>query len=189
MTHSPNTARPQTKPYARSATVCATLALAFALGACAPKVRLNDSAAQGAAGSNTTQTDDADSRAVANVAAPSTSVDMSQAEAAQRLVYFDYDSYAIKPEFEALMQKNAAYLKADPKRTVALEGHADVRGGREYNLALGQKRADAVKQALNLLGVSETQMEAISFGKEKPVALGMDEDSHAQNRRVEIVYK
>ncbi len=189
MTHSPNTARPQTKPYARSATVCATLALAFALGACAPKVRLNDSAAQGAAGSNTTQTDDANSRAVANVAAPSTSVDMSQAEAAQRLVYFDYDSYAIKPEFEALMQKNAAYLKADPKRTVALEGHADVRGGREYNLALGQKRADAVKQALNLLGVSETQMEAISFGKEKPVALGMDEDSHAQNRRVEIVYK
>ena len=189
MTHSPNTARPQTKPYARSATVCATLALAFALGACAPKVRLNDSAAQGAAGSNTTQTDDANSRAVANVAAPSTSVDMSQAEAAQRLVYFDYDSYAIKPEFEALMQKNAAYLKADPKRTVALEGHADVRGGREYNLALGQKRADAVKQALNLLGVSETQMEAISFGKEKPVAMGMDEDSHAQNRRVEIVYK
>ena len=189
MTHSPNTARPQTKPYARSGTVCATLALAFALGACAPKVRLNDSAAQGAAGSNTTQTDDANSRAVANVAAPSTSVDMSQAEAAQRLVYFDYDSYAIKPEFEALMQKNAAYLKADPKRTVALEGHADVRGGREYNLALGQKRADAVKQALNLLGVSETQMEAISFGKEKPVALGMDEDSHAQNRRVEIVYK
>ena len=189
MTHSPNTARPQTKPYARSATVCATLALAFALGACAPKVRLNDSAAQGAAGSNTTQTDDANSRAVANVAAPSTSVDMSQAEAAQRLVYFDYDSYAIKPEFEALMQKNAVYLKADPKRTVALEGHADVRGGREYNLALGQKRADAVKQALNLLGVSETQMEAISFGKEKPVALGMDEDSHAQNRRVEIVYK
>ena len=64
-----------------------------------------------------------------------------------------------------------------------------MRGGREYNLALGQKRADAVKQALNLLGVSETQMEAISFGKEKPVALGMDEDSHAQNRRVEIVYK
>ena len=187
MTHSPNTAH--SHPYARSATVCATLALAFALGACAPKVRLNDNAAQGAAGGNTTQTDDANSRAVANVAAPSTSVDMSQAEAAQRLVYFDYDSYAIKPEFEALMQKNAAYLKADPKRMVALEGHADVRGGREYNLALGQKRADAVKQALNLLGVSETQMEAISFGKEKPVALGMDEDSHAQNRRVEIVYK
>lgn len=188
MTHSPNTARPQTKPYARSATVCATLALAFALGACAPKVRLNDSAAQGAAGSNTTQTDDANSRAVANVAAPSTSVDMSQAEAAQRLVYFDYDSYAIKPEFEALMQKNAAYLKADPKRTVALEGHADVRGGREYNLALGQKRADAVKQALSLLGVAESQMEAISFGKEKPVSESLDDEAQAKNRRVELVY-
>ena len=188
MTHSPKTARPQTKPYARSATVCATLALAFALGACAPKVRLNDSAAQGAAGSNTTQTDDANSRAVANVAAPSTSVDMSQAEAAQRLVYFDYDSYAIKPEFEALMQKNAAYLKADPKRTVALEGHADVRGGREYNLALGQKRADAVKQALSLLGVPESQMEAVSFGKEKPVSEDMGEDAQAKNRRVELAY-
>ena len=190
MTHSPNTARSQTKPYARSATVCATLALAFALGACAPKIKLNDSNAPGAAaGSNSTQTDDANSRTVATVAAPSSSVDMSQAEAAQRLVYFDYDSYLIKPEFETLMQKNAAYLKADNKRSIALEGHADVRGGREYNLALGQKRADAVKQALNLLGVSEAQMEAISLGKEKPVALGMDEDSHAQNRRVEIVYK
>ena len=175
--------------YSRSTTLCASLVLAFALGACAPKVRLNDNAAQGANGAGSTQTDDANSRAVANVAAPSTSVDMSQAEAAERLVYFDYDSYLIKPEFEVLMQKNAAYLKADNKRSIALEGHADVRGGREYNLALGQKRADAVKQALNLLGVSEAQMEAISFGKEKPVALGMDEDSHAQNRRVEIVYK
>ena len=179
-----------TRNYSRSTTLCASLVLAFALGACAPKVRLNDTAAQGAnGGAGNTQTDDANSRAVANVAAPSTSVDMSQAEAAQRVVYFDYDSYLIKPEFETLMQKNAAYLKADNKRSIALEGHADVRGGREYNLALGQKRADAVKQALNLLGVSEAQMEAISFGKEKPVALGMDEDSHAQNRRVEIVYK
>ncbi len=103
-----------------------------------------------------------------------------------RVVYFDYDSFVIKPEFQAVIEANARYLKADRQRKVAIEGHTDERGGREYNLALGQKRAEAVRQALSLLGVEESQTEAVSFGKEKPAATGGDEAAMAKNRRAEL---
>ena len=105
-----------------------------------------------------------------------------------RVVYFDYDSFVVKPEFQSLIAAHAKQLRAQPTRRVALEGHTDERGGREYNLALGQKRADAVRNALSILGVSQNQMEAVSFGKEKPAAAGFDEAALAQNRRVEIRY-
>lgn len=82
-----------------------------------------------------------------------------------RLVYFDYDSYVIKPEFQALIDAHARYIKADGKRKVVIEGHTDERGGREYNLALGQRRAEAVRRSLGLLGVADGQIEAVSFGK------------------------
>ncbi|MBE7939303.1 MULTISPECIES: peptidoglycan-associated lipoprotein Pal [Ramlibacter] len=106
-----------------------------------------------------------------------------------RLVYFDYDSNVIKPEYQGLIEAHARFLKANPGRRIAIEGHTDERGGREYNLALGQRRAEAVRKALALLGVQDIQMEAVSFGKEKPVATGSDEASWAQNRRAEIVYR
>lgn len=106
-----------------------------------------------------------------------------------RIVYFDYDSYAIKPDFQSLIEGNARFLKANPSRSAALEGHTDQRGGREYNLALGQRRAEAVKRALVLLGVNDAQLEAVSFGKEKPADPGTSEDAMAQNRRVEIGYR
>lgn len=106
-----------------------------------------------------------------------------------RIVYFDYDSFVIKPEFQALIEGHARTLKADKARNVAIEGHTDERGGREYNLALGQKRAEAVSRALGLLGVAASQVEAVSFGKEKPAVLGSDEDSMAKNRRAEINYR
>ena len=83
----------------------------------------------------------------------------------------------------------SGFLKANSGRRVALEGHTDERGGREYNLALGQRRAEAVRRALALLGVGDNQMEAVSFGKEKPAMPGSDEQAWAQNRRVEIVYR
>ena len=85
-----------------------------------------------------------------------------------RIIYFDYDSYTIKPEFQSLIDGHARFLKANAQRRVAIEGHTDERGGREYNLALGQKRAEAVRRALGLLGVNDAQIEAVSFGKEKP---------------------
>ncbi|MHB8949995.1 MAG: peptidoglycan-associated lipoprotein Pal [Rhodoferax sp.] len=106
-----------------------------------------------------------------------------------RVVYFDYDSYVIKPEFQSVIELHARHLKADKGRRVAIEGHTDERGGREYNLALGQKRAEAVRSAFGLLGVADSQLEAVSFGKEKPAVQGGDEAALARNRRAEIRYK
>ncbi len=106
-----------------------------------------------------------------------------------RLVYFDYDSFAIKAESQSLVESNARLIKADKNRKVVIEGHTDERGGREYNLALGQKRAEAVRRALVLLGVADSQLEAVSFGKEKPMVAGSDEAFMAKNRRAEISYR
>ena len=106
-----------------------------------------------------------------------------------RIVYFDYDSFVIKPEFQDVIENHARFIKADRNRKVAIEGHTDDRGGREYNLALGQKRSEAVRRALGLLGVPDSQVEAVSFGKEKPVAQGSDEAALAKNRRAEISYR
>ncbi|MDP4612876.1 MAG: peptidoglycan-associated lipoprotein Pal [Limnohabitans sp.] len=104
------------------------------------------------------------------------------------VVFFDYDSFVIRAEARSVIASHAQFLQANKQRKANLEGHTDDRGGREYNLALGQKRADAVRQALNLLGVPESQLEAVSFGKEKPLATGGTEVDQAQNRRVEIRY-
>ena len=106
-----------------------------------------------------------------------------------KVVYFDYDSYVIKPEFQGLIEAHARFLKAAPGRKVSIEGHTDERGGREYNLALGQKRSEAVRRALDLLGVNDSQVEAVSFGKEKPAETGMTEEAFAKNRRAEIAYR
>lgn len=106
----------------------------------------------------------------------------------KRNVYFDYDKYDVKPEFRSLIEAHAKYLVEHSSTNITIQGNADERGSREYNLALGQKRAVAVKQALNVLGVPDKQIETISFGKEKPKALGHDEASWAENRRDDIVY-
>jgi peptidoglycan-associated lipoprotein len=108
---------------------------------------------------------------------------------AQRIIYFDFDSYVVKDEYRGVVEVNAKALVADRKKRLAIEGHTDERGGREYNLALGQKRAEAVAKALTLLGATDAQIEAVSFGKERPTAQGSDEDSWAKNRRVELVYR
>lgn len=106
-----------------------------------------------------------------------------------RLVYFDYDSYVIKPEFQSQIEAHARWLKANSTRRANIEGHTDERGGREYNLALGQRRSEAVRKSLGLLGVPDSQIEAVSFGKEKPAEPGNGEDAWAKNRRAEIVYR
>jgi peptidoglycan-associated lipoprotein len=106
-----------------------------------------------------------------------------------RIVYFDYDSFVIRPEFQSIIEAHARFIKADKNKKVAIEGHTDERGGREYNLALGQKRAEAVRRALGLLGVSDIQIEAVSFGKEKPAEQGSTETAMAKNRRAEISYR
>ena len=128
-----------------------------------------------------------DQRAVAPVQV--TGNDARQPDNMARVVYFDYDSFEVKPEFAAVLEANARYLKADSKRRVVLEGHTDERGGREYNLALGQKRAEAVRRSLALLGVGEQQVEPVSFGEEKPALNGFTEAAYAKNRRVEFSYR
>lgn len=121
-----------------------------------------------------------------------TSVDLTKnASDAQsklpRVVYFDYDSFVVKDEFRPTIEVHAKALSADRKKKLAIEGHTDERGGREYNLALGQKRAEAVAKSLALLGANENQLEAVSFGKERPAVQGSDEAAWAKNRRAELV--
>jgi len=109
--------------------------------------------------------------------------------AQQRSVYFAFDSYAVPEQYRGLVEMHAAYLRGNSAQTIRIEGNADARGGSEYNLALGQRRSDAVARMMTLLGVNATQIEAISFGKERLRALGNTEADHAENRRADIVYQ
>ena len=129
--------------------------------------------------------------AAAAAAAGSGSTSASDAALAmrERIVYFDFDSFVIRTEARPIIEAHGRRLRADAKLHVALEGHTDDRGGREYNLGLGQKRADAVRKALSLMGVADGQMEAVSFGKEKPAVPGTSEAAMQENRRVEINYR
>lgn len=115
--------------------------------------------------------------------------DKAGPQGVSRIVYFDFDSYTVRADAQPQIEAHARFIKARPGAKVQLEGHTDERGGREYNLALGQKRAEAVRRALGLMGVNDAQMEAVSYGKEKPAAEGHGEAAYAQNRRVEISYR
>lgn len=106
----------------------------------------------------------------------------------QRVLYFDLDSSQVKEGDREILRVHAEFLAAHPEISVVLEGHTDERGSREYNIALGEKRAKAVKQLLTLQGVADKQVQVISFGEERPVALGHDNAAWDLNRRVEILY-
>lgn len=106
----------------------------------------------------------------------------------KRGVYFDYDSFVVKDEYKPLVQAHARYLQANPSARMTIQGNTDERGSREYNIALAQKRADAVKRMMQLLGAGDAQIETVSFGKEKPRNEGHDEAAWAENRRDDIVY-
>ena len=103
-----------------------------------------------------------------------------------RIVYFDFDSYVVKDDYRPVIEANAKMLGANRKMKMAVEGHTDDRGSSEYNLALGQRRAEAVVKSLTLLGAEPTQLEAVSFGKERPAVQGENEDAWAKNRRAEL---
>jgi peptidoglycan-associated lipoprotein len=107
----------------------------------------------------------------------------------RRSIYFDFDSFTIREEFRPLIELHARYLVANKNRQVVVQGNTDERGSREYNLALGQKRAEAVRRALLALGVVDGQVEAVSLGEEKPKATGSDEASWAENRRSDLSYR
>lgn len=105
-----------------------------------------------------------------------------------RIIYFDYDSSTVLTQFEEIIQAHAGFLQANPGVVTTLEGHADERGSREYNLALGERRALAVKQQLVVLGASPEQVRTVSYGEERPADPGHDEQAWSLNRRVEFVY-
>jgi peptidoglycan-associated lipoprotein len=139
----------------------------------------------GAAGSSGANTAGTSQSAVTPVDLSKSASDASMG----RIVYFDFDSFALKDEYRPTVDAYAKALSADRKKRIAIEGHTDERGGREYNLALGQKRAEVVARSMTLLGATDAQIEAVSFGKERPAVQGSDEAAWAKNRRAELNYK
>lgn len=171
-------------------------AIAAALAGCGTSTKLDpaiqDSTSTTSSGTgvgNGAQGQGAGQSSVAPVQVNPSDKDMAGPSGVGKVIYFDYDSFVVKPEFQSLVDQHARFLQANRGRSVVLEGNTDERGSREYNLALGQKRAEAVRRALTLVGASDSQIEAVSFGEEKPAVSGSSEDAYAQNRRVELRYR
>lgn len=166
------------------------LSAVLALAACGSNVKLDEGAkVEERTPTAATAPATSDPRTVGTVSTQTDPLNDPQGILARRSIYFDFDSFIVKDEFKSVLAAHAQYLTANPRHRIVIQGHTDERGGREYNLALGQKRAEAVLRNLTLLGVPEARMEAVSFGEEKPKALGSDEESWAENRRADIVYQ
>jgi peptidoglycan-associated lipoprotein len=179
---------------------CGAAIVLLALVACDTPSKLNDpsslapveSRATGAAGANAGGS--ASTGTAAQSAVPTVDLSAGAAGAGtaamsatgQRVVYFDFDSFAIRDDGKSIIDNHAKLLANNRNKKMVVEGHTDQRGGREYNLALGQKRAAAVVSSLTLLGASDSQLEAVSFGQERPAATGSDESAWAKNRRAEL---
>ena len=172
--------------------LCVLAATAWLAG-CGSSVKLDDKQAPVESRTPISVTSGASGAAGGTSQSQVASVDLSKgaADAAStlRVVYFDFDSFVVKDEFRPVIESNAKALSADRKKHMVIEGHTDERGGREYNLALGQKRAEAVAKSLALLGATDSQIESVSFGKERPAVQGSDEAAWAKNRRAELVYR
>jgi peptidoglycan-associated lipoprotein len=177
--------RPLT-PFSKIAVI---LSSALVLVACGSSVKLDDQA-KIEERNGAVPTSSADARTVQPLTTGSIDpLNDPKGILAKRSVYFDYDSYSVKDEFKPMLEAHAKYLNSHKDRKVIIQGNTDERGGREYNLALGQKRAEAVRKSMALLGVPDAQMEAVSLGKEKPKATGSDEAAWAENRRADLVYQ
>ncbi len=131
----------------------------------------------------------ADPRAVSRVEAETNDVNNAKGLLAKRSVYFDFDSFEVKPEFQTVLDAHGKNLISNKNQKIVIQGNTDERGGREYNLALGAKRAESVRKVLNVLGVSDNQIETVSFGKEKPKATGGNEEAYTENRRADLIYQ
>lgn len=162
------------------------------LAGCASDVKLDENAPP-VETRTPTSVGDAASGAGSSGAAQSkvTSVDLNKQNAeaianTPKVIYFDFDSFVIQDQYRSIIEVYAKVLSSDKSKRLVIEGHTDERGGREYNLALGQKRAEAVANAIVLLGATPSQIESVSFGKERPAVAGSDEASMAKNRRAEL---
>jgi peptidoglycan-associated lipoprotein len=163
------------------------IAAALALGACASKPKRSE--APSGAGTPGAQSEGAGAASAAGGADEGGAAPGPLAGIlAKRIIYFDFDSSEIKGDGPAIVAAHAKYLAANPTVKVRLEGHTDERGSREYNIGLGERRAQAVRRAMLLQSATEAQLSTVSYGAERPVATGSNEAAWAQNRRVEIVY-
>jgi len=169
----------------------ALLAIVASLAGCATTEESTTSATTPSTGSPSTTGTQAGTRGKDQVASTSTGTAPggSQGPDLKRSVYFEFDKYDVKPEYRALVESNARWLKANPKARLTIEGNADERGSREYNVALGQRRAEAVGKIMVLLGARPEQIEAVSWGEEKPRGTGHDETSWAENRRSDFAQR
>ena len=171
----------------------AAMALSLVLAGCGSDVKL-DQPAEGSstaagAGAGGAQGQGAGQSSVTQVQADASAADKAGPVGVAKVIYFDYDSYTVKPDYQSVVDQHARFLQSRPNARLVLEGNTDQRGSREYNLALGQKRAEAVRRALTLVGASDNQIEAVSFGKEKHAVEGTSEEAYAKNRRVEFRYQ
>jgi peptidoglycan-associated lipoprotein len=181
------------------ATVPAVFLLLMLLAGCGTTGEVEDQASAETSASAATETSDAsasaadDQMASAQPMEPQTQQQMDPFEdpnnlLSQRVVYFDFDSSAIRDDALPVIRAHADYLASNSQVNFTLEGHADERGTREYNLALGERRADAVRRLLIANGVSPAQVRVVSYGEERPAVLGHDESAWSMNRRAELVY-
>jgi len=167
----------------RYGVIAATLVV---LGACSTGSKLPATAPITDSSSGATP---ADTGRVPTVNADASGLDPEARALMQQSIFFDYDSYAVKDQYRSTIDANGKFLSANRARKLIIQGNTDERGGSEYNLALGQKRAEAVRKQLALIGVPENQIEAVSLGKEKPRATTHDEAGWAENRRADFVYQ
>lgn len=171
------------KPYTKILTVA--LSLAFLVG-CTSSGGTQDGSMGGTSGSGS-----ASGQGMASGAQQSGSSMQGGQDSripSERTIYFDFDSDKIRSEFQSILSAHAQYLRNNPNATVVLEGHTDERGTREYNIALGERRAKSVERFLNVKGVSPSKFEVVSYGEERPAARGDKEDAYAKNRRVVFSY-
>lgn len=167
------------------------LAVTALMAGCSSGVKLDETPVTDAGASSTGQgsgagTGSTSQSGISGVDLTGSAADKAGPQGVSRIVYFDFDSYVVKADAQPQIEAHARFLKASSARKVQIEGHTDERGGREYNLALGQRRAEAVAKSLTLLGVQSAQVEAVSFGKERPAVQGSTEEAWAKNRRVEL---
>lgn len=172
----------------------AALTASILLGACSSTPVATPMASKEAAPANATATTATTAAKPTNTGAVTTQMplaaylDPQNVLYKERSVFFDFDKSLVKPEGVSLIEQHGKFLASHPAVSIKIEGNTDEQGGSEYNLALGQKRAEAVAKTLKIYGVKDSQMEAVSLGEEKPKAIGHDEAAHAQNRRADLVY-
>ena len=165
------------------------LCLTLFLTACASKVPLNDPNQKPLSSSNKGSNQNvAEQQNVATVDVTNSNNKSVIITPEPKTIYFDTDSYVVKPEFQDIITKHQSFITKNSSK-VLLQGHTDQRGTSEYNLALGQKRAEAVKKSFTVLGIKSDNIETVSFGKEKPIIDESNESAYSKNRRVEILYK